>query len=185
MATKGSAPTTHISPRNLYRQRWNIDVGGTAEFIRDKTGATFRSELLAVLARFNGGMVYEVRGRKYVLTEIVFGEHPFLFNFNLEPTAAVDFLSPHFVGIPDEITRNMRAACEGVVRGLKLPEDLHNVEVDLTPHMGHAVQLPKGWTLAKAIMKVPFGGVACDCDVNGPCGYCCDTCDCNSCYNCC
>ncbi len=90
------------------------------------------------------------------------------------------------MGIPDAVIKEVRMACEQISRTIKLPENLHNIEVEITKHLARNLTLPKGWKLVKGIMKVQFQRpVGLICDVDGPCGYCCDTCDCNSCYNCC
>jgi hypothetical protein len=135
-------------------------------------------------------MVYEVEKQRYVLTERSFGDYPFLLLFALQPGKGLDFRRPNFSDVPDEVIKATREVCERTAQTIQLPKKLHNIEADVTEPVRKYLTLPKGWDLTKAIMKINIGpggipGVSCDCDVDGPCGYCCDTCDCNSCYNCC
>src|SRR3990172_1503798 len=186
---KAGSQTGAAAPgaRNLYRQRWSQSLCSAAA-VSTRAGLAVRGDVLRVLGRFNGGMVYEASGKKYVLSEHVFEAHPFLLVFGLEPRKEAEFLTPRFTGLPDEVLGQCRQACEALVGRLKLPKDLHSIEVDLTPQLAEKVELPPGWTLSRAILRLPTEwrrpGVACDCDVDGPCGYCCDVCDCN-CYLCC
>jgi hypothetical protein len=169
--------------RNLYRQRWAVQVGQEVS-VNDK-GVLVDPSPINIIQRFNGGMVYTSDGEPYVLIEQVMSSRPFLLVFGLTPRPMTEIQQPDFLGLPDEVARGVRKACEKAVAGIKLAKNLHNVEVDATRFIGDQVSLPDGWSLAKAVMKVDIRtvpGVACDCDVDGPCGYCCDTCDCNSCY---
>jgi hypothetical protein len=183
-----AVPRKHIVPKNLYRQRWTLSVC-SAQVKTTPACISLRPDLLKVIHRFSGGMVYEVRGNKFLLTENIFGDYPFLLNFSLTPKKGLNFRTHKFVGLPDAVLSDVRNACEETSRTIKLPKNLHNVEVDITEHLKRDLKLPRGMKLVKGLMKIDFrpgaGAVACDCDVDGPCGYCCDTCDCNSCYNCC
>jgi hypothetical protein len=182
-------PSEHLSPKNLYRERWTVSLGAPIQPIPAKNRLELRGDLVAVRHRFSGGMVYEVGGKKFLLAEQVFAGYPFLLNFSLQPRRDTDFLKPKLMGLPDGVMTSVRKECERVAATVKLPENLHNVEVDVTEHLSKKLTLPQGWGLAKAIMKVAIRGrlpgLTCDCDVDGPCGYCCDVCDCNSCYLCC
>ena len=191
MATSGPAqkPTSPGIPPSgsvLFRERWALPLG-KAKVEVTKTGGRIPTDLVRVHHRFNGGMVYEVRGQRYVLVERVFADNPFLIVLRLRPGKSIDFTARTYDGVPETVMGPLRAACEPVPHRLTLPKNFHNIEADVTPLIAKAVDLPSGWTLAKVIMKVPFRsrlhGVACDCDVDGPCGYCCDTCE--SCYLCC
>jgi hypothetical protein len=177
-----------LNPQNLYRNKWKIELTET-ELQKSVRGIRLSSKTVSVLHRFSGGMVYEVKGQKYLLAERIYGRYPFLLVLALTP-GKQPFRQPIFDDIPDEISRQLRSACETVAKNIELPGNLHNVEVDVTGHLSKALKLPAGWTLWKGNMKVSdalshIPGVSCDCDVDGPCGYCCDICDCNSCYNCC
>jgi hypothetical protein len=172
--------------RNLYRQRWAVQLG--QQVSATEKGVMSPASPINVIQRFNGGMVYTVGEEAYVLAEHTFAGRPFLFVFAMSPENPKMLKVPEFTGLPDEVMRNVRIAGEKAVKGIKLAENLHNVEVDVTRFIGTHLKLPQGWSIAKAIMKVDIWrmpGRACDCDVDGPCGYCCDTCDCNSCYLCC
>lgn len=179
----------HLAPQNLYRERWTLPLTPISKPILAENVLELQVELLAVRQRFNSGMVYEVGGKLFLLVEHVFAQYPFLLNFSLDPSGDVNFFEPGFMGLPDKVLARVRRVCEQVATTIKLPENLHNVEVDLTGHLSEKLDLPRGWSLAKGIMKLTvkdrLPGVTCDCDVDGPCGYCCDTCDCNSCYDCC
>ncbi len=185
----GSEKSHHLSPKNLYRERWALSLVPPMEPVPGKNGLNLRGDLVAVRHRFSGGMVYEAGGKKFLLVEQVFAGYPFLLNFSLQPREEKDFLTPKFMGLPEEVMTRVRKECEQVAATVKLPENLHNVEVEVTGHLSKKLNLPHGWGLAKAIMKVAMTGripgLTCDCDVDGPCGYCCDVCDCNSCYLCC
>lgn len=184
----GNAPGSAPGARNLYRQRWSESLSTAATLTPARKGLAVSADILRVLGRFNGGMVYEAAGKKFVLAEHVFAAHPFLLVFGLEPRNEKDFLAPHFTGLPDEVLRTCRSLCEDLVGRIQLPKDLHSIEVDLTPQIAGKAKLPDGWTMVRAVLRLPVDsrrpGVACDCDVDGPCGYCCDVCDCN-CYLCC
>ena len=85
-------------------------------------------------------------------------------------------------GAPDAVLRTSRVACETVLSKLKLP-DLYNIEVDLADEITPEMKLPDGFAgFAKAILKVAMRSEMM-CDVDGPCGYCCEVCE--SCYLCC
>jgi hypothetical protein len=172
--------------RNLYRQRWAVQVG--QEVSATEKGVLSAASPINVIQRFNGGMVYTVGEEAYVLAEHMFAGRPFLFVFAMSFKNRKMLQSPEFTGLPHEVLRSARMASEQAVKGIKLAENLHNVEVDVTGFVAARLKLPKGWSIAKSIMKVDIRRIpdrACDCDVDGPCGYCCDTCDCNSCYLCC
>jgi hypothetical protein len=169
----------HLGAKNFYRNRWTLSVGPAVE---TQSKLDLSVHPIRVLQRFPGGMVYEAAGKPYLLAEHIFGDYPFLFVFRMpgDAKSAENNLVP---GAPDQVMQPMARALEAVVKNVKLPANLHNVEADITHLVAKSAQLPTGWEIAKTIARVGIrgGGVACDCDVDGPCGYCCDTCDCNTC----
>jgi len=168
-----------LSPKNLYRERWTTRIDSQ---VSATPGKLLEVTPLRVLHRFDGGMIYETGGKTFFLTENVFGVYPFLLVFEISGKEIMDVESTPFYGIPEGMLKNVAPACEKIAVTAKLPESLHNVEVDVTQILNQFVKLPKGVELSKAIMKLGRGHeVACDCDVDGPCGYCCDTCDCDTC----
>jgi len=189
-SSRSVSERSHVKPQNLYRERWALPLQSPPKLGAQEDSLRMRCDLLAVRQRFSTGMVYEVRGKRFLLKEEVFNGYPFLLNFLLVPTQRVDFTAAEYNGLPDAVSKEIRLACEEVTRTIQLPPDLHNVEAEVTEAVSRKIKLPAGWTLTKAIMKVTIGpnglqSVACNCDVDGPCGYCCDTCDCQSCYLCC
>lgn len=168
----------HLKARNLYHRRWSSNISPTVE-----VGAKPNLDVhpVRVLHRFQGGMVYESQGKTYLLCEQIFGDFPFLFVFAV-PGEKKAIEANRFTGAPDNVMQVTAKACERVVKEVKLPTNIHNIEADITRVVANYAQLPAEWSLTKAIMQVGIlgGSVACDCDVDGPCGYCCDTCDCNS-----
>jgi hypothetical protein len=166
--------------RNLYRQRWALNLSG-ATVVPTKKALAVRPDVLRVLQRFNGGMVYSVAEHNFLLIEHEFGGSPFLLVFALRPRSEEAFREVDLTGPPDAVLRTSRVACETVLSKLKLP-DLYNIEVDLTKQIAPEMNLPNGWRLAKAILKVAMRSEMM-CDVDGPCGYCCEVCE--SCYLCC
>ena len=191
MTTSGSAPRSTPLPTPpsgtiLFRERWALPLGQT-KIEPTQAGGRIPADLVRVHHRFNGGMVYEVRGQRHLLVERTFGDYPFLIVLRLRPGKSIDFTARVYDGVPEAVMGPLRAACEAVPQRLTLPKNFHNIEADVTALVNKTVKLPAGWRLAKVILKVPLRshvrGVACDCDVDGPCGYCCDTCD--SCYLCC
>lgn len=164
---------------NLYRHRWAVQLDEHEQ--RQIAPTKVATRLVQVGPRFPGGMFYESGGQSYVLTESVFGQYPFLLVFRL-PQKAREKKPGAFplAGVPDQVLAPARALCENIAANLRLPETLHNIELNVTETAKAALRLSNGWELSKAIMKIgpiDIGRVACDCDVDGPCGYCCDTCD--------
>lgn len=166
------------SPKNVYRTKWTTRLDAK---VSASPGKLVEVNPLKVLHRFDGGMVYESASRKFLLTENVFGSYPFLLVFELSGKE-IEVESTSFHAVPERMLKSIAPACEKIALSAKLPESLHNVEVDITPMLSQVVKLPSGVELSKAILKLGKGHeVACDCDVDGPCGYCCDTCDCDTC----
>ncbi len=164
------------SPKAFYRERWTANLGGVSVSER-----AIEVTPLSVLHRFDGGMVYEIGKEQFLVAERTFGADPFLLLFSVARDQ-VDARSTRFYGVPDEVVAAVAPACDRLSRTVKLPGSLHTLEVDVTALLSRAVNLPKGYQLTKALFRLgPGGGVMCDCDVDGPCGYCCDTCDCDTC----
>jgi len=166
------------SPKNVFRTKWSTNLDAK---VAVTLGKPIEVRPLRVLQRFDQGMVYETAGKNYLLTERVFGTYPFLLVFELS-NKVIPAESTNIPSVPENLLKAFSPACEKLALTVKLPESLHNVEVDITQSLNHVTKLPNGIELTKAIIKLGRGSeVACDCDVDGPCGYCCDTCDCNTC----
>ena len=185
MASKTFKQTTpqkiKVSAKNLYREKWSLPLT-TSTLSTAKNGITTESEVLKVTQKFNGGMTYQVKGRSYMLSEYVAMGHPFLIVFAFDPEKSKSMNIS--LGMPEQIKQQLVEHSLNFVKKLVLPTNLHNIELTVTDNIANNLKLPESWSLVKAVMKVPIdlGQVACDCDVDGPCGYCCDTCDtCHSC----
>jgi hypothetical protein len=169
----------HLKAKTFYRNRWAINIGPTVD---TQSKLDLSVHPIRVLQRFPGGMVYESAGKPYLLAEHVFGDYPFFFVFRMpgDTKSAEDNLVP---GTPDQVMQPITRALAALVKNVRLPANLHNVEADITQLVAKNMQLPAGWEIAKTIVRIGVqgGAIACDCDVDGPCGYCCDTCDCNTC----
>ena len=169
-----------ISPKNIYRTRWTTHLGRGVSATSKKS---IKVSPLQVLYRFNEGMVYKTEGKYYLLTEKIFCSYPFLLVFEISckgKGASVE--STRFHSVPEELLKSIAPACEKFASTVKVPESIHNLEIDITTSLNQSVKLPNGIILTKSIIKLgKIGEISCDCDVDGPCGYCCDTCDCDTC----
>jgi 6-pyruvoyl-tetrahydropterin synthase len=166
------------SPKNVFRTKWSTNLD--AKVVVD-VGKQVKLTPLKVLQKFDHGLIYESAGKNYMLSENVFGLYPFLLVFELS-SSKFSVTSTYFNAVPENLIKVIAPACEKLAQTVKVPETLHNVEAEITQSLRKAVKLPEGIELSKAIIKLGrTNEVACDCDVDGPCGYCCDTCDCNTC----
>lgn len=160
--------------KNVYRTSWSLQLS-TANISRNDT-LTVKPEILKVINKFNGGMAYKARGQTYVLSEYMIDGYPFLVVFHLDEGKSRE--SPEKeVRIPDKIKSQIEVASRHIVQNIEVPEKLHSTEIEVTEPMAKEINLQDGWSLAKAILKISTKGFSAllRCDVDGPCGYCCDT----------
>lgn len=161
---------------NVYRTRWSLQLSNANISPKNDT-LTVNPEVLRVINKFNGGMAYMVKGQIFVLSEYIIDGYPFLVVLRLEGGKFGESPEEEVFRIPDEIKSQIEVASRHVVQNTKVPENLHTTEIEVTEPMAKAMNLQDGWSLAKTILKIPIKGAStyCDCDVDGPCGYCCDT----------
>lgn len=168
---------TKYSAKNMYRTRWSLPLGTVNISSTDNT-LNVKPEILRVIKKFSGGMVYAVKGQKFVLNEYVIDGYPFLAVFRVEENKLRTLPEEEIFGIPSAIKGQIEVASQNLIQNIKVPDNLHNTEIEVTEPMAKAMNLKDDWSLVKVVFKIPMKGWnMCDCDVDGPCGYCCDTCD--------
>jgi len=151
----GSNEGQNVQPRNLLQGRWSVQLT-TPKVSSDNDKITIEPEILKVTRRFNGGMVYEVKGQKFILGEYIIGGVPFLVVFRIEQEKKRGSLD-EIAGFPDGVRLNTLKASAQIVQNIKIPSNMSEVQVDMTEHMSKQIDLPedyKDWKLIKAIMRV-------------------------------
>ena len=141
-----------IQLRNILKGRWSTQLT-TPVVSFEKNKINIEPEILKIVRRFNGGLVYEIKGQKFLLGEYVIGGVPFLVVFSIGKEKERGPLE----GFPDHVREKTLKASAQIVQNIKIPRNMREVQVDMTEHMSNQLDLReefKDWKLIKSIMKV-------------------------------
>jgi hypothetical protein len=177
------------SSPSIFQILWSVNLN-PPEFSRDNETIKIEPKILNVIRKFRGGMIYEVRGQKFILGEYTVGGFPFLAVFSITQKERRG-IEDEIFGFPDSVKRQTMIVSAQIVQNIQLSDNLSNAEVDITEHISERLYLPEGWKLTKVVMKVgPNISGSCDiCD--GTCTHCngspmpsiklsCDSCYCEA-----
>lgn len=156
-------------PRNL-QGRWSIQLTKPIVISRDNR-ITIEPDILKIIRRFNGCMIYEVKNKKYILCEYIIGGFPFLIVFHINSRKKRETVYES-IGLPDNIKQNIMAASAEFIQNIKIPENTPPFQADITELISKHIN-QEDLEVTNAFIKVGTQG-----DVSTTSCTVCDNCDC-------
>jgi hypothetical protein len=150
--------------------RWAIPENATQISYADNK-LTAVPDMVKTILKFDDGMIYEAKGRKFALSYYVIDGYPFSVTLSLDDENFIGRLGKEIFGIPEAIKSQITVASKDIIQNIKVPENAPYQELEATEDLNEKINLQAGWNLVKASFKTTICQENCFCD----------QCDCWSC----
>lgn len=143
--------------------RWAIPENATEISYADNK-LTAIPDMVKTILKFDGGMIFEAKGRKFALSNYVIDGYPFSVTLSLDDENFIGRLGKETFGIPEAIKNQITVASKDIIENIKVPENAPYPEIEATEDLNEKINLQAGWNLVKASFKIPICQENCFCE---------------------